>query len=76
VQAVLLLRFLGLSCFAAMIVLYRLGFSNWLVVGAYVLRTALMNSTYPIEESVLMDYVPKKDRAKWKSLESISMFGW
>ena len=35
-----------------------------------------MNSVYPIEESILMDYVPKKQRARWKSLESVSAFGW
>ena len=35
-----------------------------------------MNCTYPLEESILMDYVPKKTRARWKSLEAVSMFGW
>ena len=29
-----------------------------------------MNCTYPVEESILMDYVPKNTRARWKSLES------
>lgn len=46
------------------------------LVPVYVLRTALMNSGYPLEESILMDYVPKSSRARWKSLESISQFGW
>ena len=35
-----------------------------------------MNCTYPVEESILMDYVPKNTRARWKSLESVSQFGW
>ena len=29
-----------------------------------------------VQEGILMDYVPKKQRAQWKSLESISSFGW
>ena len=35
-----------------------------------------MNCTYPLEESILMDSVPPNTRARWKSLESISQFGW
>ena len=46
------------------------------LIPLYVARTALMNSTYPLQESVLMDFVPKKERARWKSLESVSAFGW
>lgn len=29
-------------------------------------RTTLMNCTYPIEESILMDFVPADTRARWK----------
>ena len=80
VQTVLALRSMGLTFFSGMIVLYKYSiggsYSNWLVVGACILCTALMNCTYPIEEGILMDYAPKKDRAKWNSLESISEFGW
>ena len=46
------------------------------VVAIYLLRTGLMNCTYPLEESILMDFVPKETRARWKSLDSISQFGW
>ena len=38
--------------------------------------TGLMNCAYPLRESILMDYVPKQQRARWKSLEAISQFGW
>ncbi|CAB9511238.1 expressed unknown protein [Seminavis robusta] len=47
-----------------------------LLVPIYVARTALMNASFPLEESILMDFVPKQERARWKSLESISIFGW
>ena len=39
-------------------------------------RFSHRNCTYPVEESILMDYVPKNTRARWKSLESVSQFGW
>ena len=47
-----------------------------LTVAIYLMRTTLMNCTYPIEEAVLMDYVPPGTRARWKALDSISSFGW
>lgn len=35
-----------------------------------------MNCTYPLTESILMDTVPRDKRARWKSLESVTAFGW
>ena len=35
-----------------------------------------MNSTYPLEESILMDSVARSTRSRWKSLEAVSSFGW
>merc|ERR1711871_1856523 len=50
---------------------------QWLVmVPIYLFRTGLMNCTYPLEESISMDFVPKEQRSRWKSLESIAQFGW
>ena len=46
------------------------------LVPIYVIRTGLMNSTYPLCESILMDFVPKDQRARWKSLDSVASFGW
>jgi len=46
------------------------------LVPIYILRTGLMNATYPLCESILMDYVPKDQRARWKSLDSVASFGW
>lgn len=42
----------------------------------YLVRTGLMNCTYPLEESILMDFVPSDQRARWKALDSIASFGW
>ena len=30
-----------------------------LLVSVYLVRTGLMNCTYPLEESILMDFVPR-----------------
>lgn len=48
----------------------------FVLVPPFLLTTAFTDSTYPIEESILMDFVPKKRRGRWKSLESVSTFGW
>jgi len=42
----------------------------------YVLRTSFMNAPGSLTRSVLMDHVPKQERAKWSSLESVNMFSW
>jgi len=46
------------------------------LVPIYIMRTALMNASYPLQESILMDFVPKNQRARWKSLDSVASFGW
>jgi len=81
VQAILLLRSMGLICFSGMVVLDTKAEEGvwgreWIIIVLYVIRTALMNCTYPLEESILMDYVSKNSRARWKSLESIGQAGW
>lgn len=77
VQTSLLLQFSGLSCLFAMVFFKTyLDSHPFVLVPVYVVRTALMNAPYPLQESILMDYVPKNERARWKSLESISSFGW
>ena len=48
----------------------------YLLIPLFLLRCTFLQSTYPIEESVLMDNVPKDQRGRWKSLESVSSFGW
>lgn len=37
----------------------------WMTVLVYLVRTAAMNCTYPIQEAILMDYVPKSRRARY-----------
>jgi MFS family permease len=73
----ILLQLSGVTCLLVMVIFSTyLDEHKWILIPIYVLRTALMNSPYPLQESILMDYVPKNERARWKSLESISDVGW
>jgi MFS family permease len=68
---------LGVSALYAMVFLKSyLDVHPFVLVPVYVMRTSLMNAPYPLQESILMDYVPKNERARWKSLDSVSGFGW
>jgi len=47
-----------------------------LVVCLYLGRTFGVTSTTALRQSILFDYAPKKHRAKWSALDSISSLGW
>ncbi len=77
VQVMVLAQLVGIALLVTMSLLVNNGITNWtIIVPVYILRTGIMNSTYPLNESILMDFVPKSTRARWKSLESIASFGW
>lgn len=42
----------------------------------FLAHTALMQCNAPLRRSLLMDFVPKMNRAKWNSLEGLAMFTW
>jgi len=46
-----------------------------ILVPIYFLSSA-QHCTRPLKKSILMDYVPKKTRARWNSIDSITRFGW
>lgn len=48
----------------------------WFAVPLYVLRTAAMNASYPVQRAILMDVVSKNARGKWNSLEGLTSFTW
>ena len=52
------------------------GMWTWVIIVAYLVRTALMNSTKPLTKSVLMDFVPKSQRGRWQSLKSVNAATW
>ncbi len=42
----------------------------------FVLRTIFLNSTQALTKSILMDVVPKEERGRWSSFESINTATW
>ncbi len=49
----------------------------WLLIPLFVARGSLMNAGQPLSRSILMDVVPKKNRGKWNSLETLAWgFFW
>lgn len=77
VQTTALYNFGGISLLLCMVVFKSfLDAHPFYLVPIYVFRTGLMNATYPLTESILMDFVPKGQRARWKSLDSVASFGW
>ena len=77
VQTIILTRILGLGALFSMVFCEDYLLSNApLLILIYIFRTGVMNATYPLDESLLMDFVPKDERARWKSLSSVAVCGW
>ncbi len=59
VQTILLFKF----CAVALLALIGWFPAIWtklsIIIPAYVVRTAIMDSAFPLQKSILMDYVPK-----------------
>lgn len=49
---------------------------NIMVASSYVLRTAVMNSSYGLDRAITMDHTPKKHRGKWNSIDSFYAASW
>ncbi|MDH5645898.1 MAG: MFS transporter, partial [Candidatus Heimdallarchaeota archaeon] len=45
----------------------------YILIPLFILRGALMNASQPLSRSILMDFIPKKNRGKWNSMEA---FAW
>ena len=69
-------KWTGIMLMICMVISYSKGLPTWFVCLMIVIRTAFMNSTSALTKSVLMDAVPRDERAKWSSLESLNMFSW
>ena len=78
VNSLLLFRLLGVACLLAMVYLEEvLHVEAWhTMVPLFLARTALMNSAFPVAESILVDTVPFETRAWWKALEPVHQVGW
>ena len=50
--------------------------NNYIIVPLYLARVCFMNCSTGLTKSVLNDYVPKAERARWNSFEAVNTFGW
>lgn len=46
------------------------------IITLFILRTAMMQATAPIQEAVLMDAVNPEHRGKWSAVEGVTSFTW
>lgn len=65
-------RLIGTIALVMMTVLKRIELQCAMVL----VREAFMQCTNPLRQSLLMDFVAKEYRARWNSLEGLSMFSW
>ena len=72
VQASMWFSFSGVTCLFSLAYLDNLP----LVILVFILRGALQNSIYPIDRSMIMDFVPSDQRGRWNSIESLSAMTW
>jgi hypothetical protein len=79
-QTIVLFKIIGvvsLLCFIAIQKFVKEGqvvnqtYLSLLLVPPFLASTAFTDSTFPLEESILMDFVPVERRGRWKSLESV-----
>eukprot|EP00667_Euglena_gracilis_P008170 EG_transcript_8273 len=76
IETILLIRAIGIGLLVAMAVLKQYWRNPAVTIPLYIVRTALMNSVYPLTKSVMMDFIPKRSRGKWTAVNSIASFGW
>ena len=53
-----------------------LSHDNTVLVPLYLVREFCVNASLGLTKSVLNDYVPKSQRARWNSFEAVNTFGW
>ena len=52
-----------------------LGDNSIVVILSYLMYVIFTSATDPLEESLFMDYSPRRQRARWMSLDSVVEFG-
>jgi MFS family permease len=67
-QMIIVVQALAIGCLASIAFYPAL---IWLVP-LFALRNALMNASQPLSRSIIMDFVPKKNRGTWNALQSVA----
>ena len=81
VQVSILYAYVGAVALVGMWILGWVADDDWehvaggLVLPLYFFST-VQHCVRPLKKSILMDFVPKGQRARWNSLDSVTRFGW
>mmetsp|Transcript_12681 Transcript_12681/g.19043 ORF Transcript_12681/g.19043 Transcript_12681/m.19043 type:complete len:261 (-) Transcript_12681:179-961(-) len=76
VQTMILAKSIGvLLLFFLALMKTPLSNSGIFVILSYLMYVIMISATDPLEESLFMDYSPRRQRARWMSLDSIVEFG-
>eukprot|EP01071_Lankesteria_metandrocarpae_P008142 Lankesteria_metandrocarpae@DN4881_c0_g1_i3.p1 len=71
-QAVLIFQLSGIAFLFGMCYLENV----WIMVIFFILRGSFQNAGYPIDRSIIMDYIPSKRRGIWNAVESVTSMTW
>jgi len=64
-------------CFLFFMSFFHQFWKTWyIIIPVYTIRTVFMNCCGALRKSILMDFVPKKKRGFWNSLDGVRRFGW
>jgi len=73
----IMLNLIGIISMTVVALMFWYVTDKWyFVIPVYLIRAIALNTSYTLLESVLMDYVPKETRARWKSLDSFRSTTW
>jgi len=75
-QVVIPCFMIGITCTFLLGALRSLYKVSGVMIPLFMLRCSMMWSTGPLKASVVADYTPKSERARWKALATISAVGW
>eukprot|EP00922_Rhytidocystis_sp_ex-Travisia-forbesii_P014576 GHVS01021788.1.p1 GENE.GHVS01021788.1~~GHVS01021788.1.p1 ORF type:complete len:417 (-),score=70.84 GHVS01021788.1:1009-2259(-) len=71
-QAVTLWQIMGILLLLVMVYVEDIR----ILLLAFLLRGSFSNAVYPIDRSIIMDYVSSKNRGKWNAVESLTSMTW
>lgn len=71
-QAALLCFSFNVAAFVALSQVHLLA----VVIPIYLIRCGLANGTYPIDQSILQDFIPTRSRGKWNAVNSLFGMTW
>ena len=77
VPTMLIYSLVSVSLFYVIATFYHpLEDQHFLLALLFVLQSGIGDAVYPLAESLLMDAVPRNQRARWRALQSMAEYGW